>query len=101
MGVPVDQLLAHAVNHVVQGELSGLLGHPGMKDHLKQHVSQLLLQMLRVALVDGLGGLIGLLQHIAPDALVGLFPVPEAAIRGAQQGHNLPQIVQAVRRRVF
>ena len=63
-----------------------------MEHNLEQYVPQLLPEVLGVLLVDGLHSLIGLLQEIAPDGLVGLLGVPGAAAGGAQNAHNLHQV---------
>ena len=52
-----------------------------MEHHLEEHVTKLFAQMLGASLVDGLAGLIGLLQQIAADGLVVLLRVPGAASR--------------------
>ena len=41
-GVAVDQLLGHAVHHVLHGEAAGLRFDLGVEHHLHQHVAQLL-----------------------------------------------------------
>ena len=92
MGVAEDQFFADAVGHVVQVEAAGVLLDGGVEEDLEQHVSQLLPQVGGVLLVDGLGHLIGLLDEVAADALVGLGPVPGAAAGGPEQGHQLPQV---------
>ena len=91
-----DQLLAHPVDDVVQIELAGGIGHAGVEHDLQKHVAQLLLHVLVIHGVDGLGHLIGLLQHIAPDGLVGLYPVPGTAVGGTEDLHDANQIVHAV-----
>src|SRR5699024_1001141 len=40
--------------------------------------------------------LIGLLQHVPPDALVGLLPVPGTAPRSPEQGHDAAQILDVI-----
>ena len=97
MGVAEDELFADAVGHGVQIEATGLLLHKGVEHHLEQHVAQLLLQVLGAALVDGLHGLIGLLQEIAADGLVGLLRVPGAPAGRPQEADNLLQVLDAVR----
>ena len=62
MGMAVNELFADAIGHVPQVEAAGLLLHAGVEDHLEEHIPQLLLQVLGALLVNGLGGLIGLLQ---------------------------------------
>ena len=96
MGGAEHQLFADAVHHIVQGEEPLLLRHSGVENHLEQHIPQLLLEVSGVLLVDGFHRLIGLLQHVPPDALVGLLPIPGTAARLAQQRHDPVQVLEAV-----
>ncbi len=92
MGMAEDELLAHPVRHIIQGKAALLLFHLGMEHHLEEHVTKLFAQMLGASLVDGLAGLIGLLQQIAADGLVVLLRVPGAASRRAQNGYDPLQV---------
>ena len=76
VGVAVDEFSANAVRHIVQVEAAGVVLDVGVEHHLEQNISQFLLQMFRGALVNGLRHLIGLLQKVAPDGLVGLLHIP-------------------------
>ena len=97
VGVAVDELFTDPVGYRVQVEAAGLLLHPGVKNHLEQHIPQLFPQMLRVVLVDGLSGLVGLLQEITANRVVILFPVPGAAPGLAQDADDLHQVPYTVR----
>ena len=98
MGVAEDQLLHHAVHHVLHGEPAPLALDVRVEHHLHQHVPQLLPQQVRVVPVDALGGLIGLLQQSPADGLVGLHLVPGAALRRAEHPDDLQQVVVVVSR---
>ena len=98
MGVAEQQLLHHAVAHVVYGEAPRVGLDIRVEHHLHQHVAQLLPEKDGVVVVDGLGGLVGLLQQSAPDGLVGLRLVPRAAILRAEQTDDLQQILIAILR---
>ena len=67
-----------------------------MEHHLEQDVAQLLLQVLRVLLVDGLHRLIRLLQHIPADALVGLLPGPRDIPGRPEQLHDAQQVLDPI-----
>ena len=79
MGVAEDELFADAVGHVVQVKAACVLLQGGVEDYLEQYVAQLLFQVGGALLVDGLGHLIGFLNEVPADALVGLGTVPCAA----------------------
>ena len=101
MGVAVDQLFADAVRNVVQGEGSRVLLNGGVEHHLEKHVAQFLLEAVQIVVVDGLHRLIGFLQEIAPDRLVGLLHVPGAAARVAQNPDDFHQVLTVIERLVF
>ena len=67
-----------------------------MEHHLEQDVAQFLLQVLRIFLIDGLHRLIGLLQHIPADALVGLLLVPGAPFWRTEQFHDMQQVLHSI-----
>ena len=93
MGVAVDELAAHPVGHLIEIKVSRVLLNGGMEHHLEQHVAQLLFQMLHRALVNGLGHLVGLLQEVAADGLMGLLPVPLTAAGSAEDFDDPDQIL--------
>ena len=89
MGMAVDELPADPVCHAVQVEAPLLLLHTGVEDDLEQNVPQLFPQMLGAALIDGLHRLIGFLQKIAADRLVGLLRIPGASPGRPENAHDL------------
>ena len=91
MRVTVDQLVVDAPGHIGQREPALLGGQRGVEVDLEQQVAQLLLQVSNrrraaVQPFDGLDHLVGLFDGVAGQALVGLLPVPRAALpQGADQ----------------
>ena len=92
VGVAEQQLLHHAVHHVLHGEPSPLALNVRVEHHLHQHVAQLLLEENGIVVVDGLGGFIRLLQEAAADGLMCLRLVPGAAIFRAEEPDDLQQV---------
>ena len=97
VGVAAVELVVHAAGDVGEGELARLGGEGGVEHDLEQQVAQLLLEVL-VALaglgvdaVEGVDDLVGLLEQVALERLVGLLLVPRAlpAQRGDQLGEAL------------
>ena len=76
--------------------MPGVLLDGGVEDHLHQHIAQLLPEQAGILVVDGFAGLIGLLQEVVPDGVVGLDAVPGAAVLLAQQMHQAAKIVDVV-----
>jgi len=76
-------------------EPTALLGHAGVKHHLKQQVTELIAQPLALATLDGVGDLVGLLDGVRRDAAEGLLTVPgTAALRIAQARHQREQCAE-------
>ena len=91
-----NELFADAVGHSVQIEVPQLPLHLRMEGHLKEHVPQFLLKVLRAALVNGLHRLIAFLQKVAADGLVGLLRVPGTAPGGAEYSYNFLQVLDPI-----
>ena len=84
MRVPADELLVETVGHVLDGELAGVGGYLRVEKHLFKHVAELLAEVRDVVCLDGVNGLVGLLDHVLGDGAVGLLTVPGAAVGLAQ-----------------
>ena len=63
-----------------------------MKRDLEQDVAELLAQKRGVRLVNGLDHLVGLLNEVFADGLVGLFPIPRAAAGTSENLDDLEKI---------
>ena len=96
MGMTEHHLLADAVHHVVHGEVALFGLDLGVEHHLQQHVAQLLAHIHRIFPVDGVQGLIRLLQEIPADGGVGLLGVPGAAPRSTQKPHDLQEVLPVI-----
>ena len=72
-----------------------LLGDPGVEDDLEQHVAELLGEVGRVAGADGVDDLVGLLDEVGGEGLVGLLGVPGAAAGRAQPVHRRDDVEEA------
>jgi hypothetical protein len=97
MGVAPNQLAGDAIDHSGEFETPLLLGQLAVIHHLKQQVAQLAAQLLEIALLDGVGDLVGFFQGEWNDARVILLEVPGAAeLRVAQPGHEVQKVLQFV-----
>ena len=70
--------------HVGQVEDAGLGGELGVENDLEEQVAELIGEGGRRAVGQRIVDLVRLLQEVAPERLVGLLPVPRAAVRGTQ-----------------
>jgi hypothetical protein len=94
--VAEHQLLSHAVYHVICGETALFLLHYGVEHHLKQNIPQFLAHTGDVIPVNGVQRLVGLLQKIPADGLMGLLAVPRTALGGTQQVHDGEKILPPI-----
>ena len=100
MGMAAYQLAVDPGQNVAQLELTGLPGYVGMESDLDQQVAQLFGQHAGVPKVDGLQYLVGLLQQVALQRLVGLLPVPRAASGRPEPRHDVDQRLESCRVRL-
>ena len=85
----VDQLVAQAVDHIRIVERSGFGAQFRVEDDMQHQVAQLLADALHVAVENGVGQFVGLLDRVAAQRLEGLLAVPRALC--AQFVHDLQQ----------
>ena len=88
-------LLDEAIEHVRHGELAGLGRHLAVEHDLEEQVAQLLGEVPRVVLVDGLQDLVGLLDQVGLEGGAGLLAVPWAASLAAQPGHERQERIES------
>ncbi len=69
-----------------------LLGDPGVEDHLKEEVPELLGEIRVGARLDGPDNLVGLFDEVRSEGFVGLLPVPGASPFRPEVGHDPNQI---------
>src|SRR5579871_2985471 len=99
MGMAGDHLVADGPGHVFYIEGAGLFGHARMKDDLKQEIAKLFAKRREVALLDGVGHLVGLFDGVGRDGREGLLDVPWATPGGvAQPGHDCDKPFEGVSR---
>ena len=97
MGVAVDELFADAVAHGVEVKDAFFGLHLAVERHLQKHVAQFLFQKMGVGQVDGFQRLVGLLDEVCADGLVGLFFIPGAAVhRVPQKGDDAHQVLGGI-----
>ena len=82
-------MVVDVLQHVAHAEATILAGDLRVQHDLQQQVAQLLGQRRRIALLDGLQHLPGLLDEEAAQRLVRLLAVPGAAFRRPQMGDDL------------
>lgn len=90
MGMPLQQLLRHAANDILQGKEAFFLRHPGVEDDLHEHIAQFFLHPIQVALIQRFQIFITFFDEVRPNGMKILLPVPGAAVR-------LPQGLDHVR----
>ena len=89
-------LVADAVEHVVEREMAGFLGHLRVEDDLELEIAELVGQRVHVVARDGVGDLIGFLDRVGRDRRECLDAVPFAAADGiAQPLHDRDEALEA------
>ena len=86
------------IGDVVDGEgaVGGVLRDAGVKQHLQQHVTEFGAEFVDVAAADRVEQLVGLLQQVPPQRVVGLLALPRP--RGAQRVHRRDGVDEALAR---
>ena len=74
-----NHLLGNYPGDIVEIEVTGLFGHPGVKHHLEQQVSEFVAQMLHVVASDRIGDFVGFLDRVRCDRREVLLGVPGTA----------------------
>src|SRR4030095_4022278 len=96
MRMPPDKLIGDLLNHGVDVELRSFFSKLGMKNHVKQQVTELLGQTIVVLIVDGLEYFVHFFnQHRFKRAEILLF-VPRTAIWATQRRHDLDEPVESL-----
>ena len=81
--------------HVGQVEGALLRGELRVEDDLEQQVAELLGEVRRRAVLDGVDRLVGLLEQVRAQGEVRLLPIPWAAVGRAQAGADGGHAVRA------
>ncbi len=82
-----DQLL----EQITHRELGLLLREPRVKDHLKEHVTELLFQGRALIGLDCFQDLVGFLDEVRLEGRARLLTIPRAAVRSTQAHHDVQE----------
>ena len=89
-------LVADAVDHVVEREMAGILGHLRVEHDLELEIAELVGEAVHVVARDRVGDLIGFLDGVGRDRFERLDAVPFATADGiAQPAHDLGEAIEA------
>ncbi|MNN75495.1 hypothetical protein D3C81_1918020 [compost metagenome] len=95
MRMAIDQLLVELLNNIISCKSAQFLFHLRMKHNLQQKIPKLFPHMIRIIIINRLKHLVGFLDQIFADRLMGLLPVPRTSIRTAKNCHNLVEALKA------
>src|SRR5690606_6314371 len=73
-------LVGDRARHVLECEMPGFLGHPGVEDHLKQQVAQFAAKIIHVRALDRVGDFVGFFDRVWRDAVEILRAIPGATV---------------------
>ncbi len=89
-------LVADAVQDVVERELAGFFGHPGMKHDLELQIAKLIRQGIHVVAGDRVRNLVRFFDRVGRDRRECLHAIPFAARRRiAKALHDLDEALKA------
>ena len=92
MRMAADHLVGDDAGNIRETERTGLLGHPGVIDDLKQQISELVRKCCGITPSDGVGDLVGLLDRVGRDRVKALRLIPGASGAGiAKRRHQVEQ----------
>ena len=94
--MPVHELVAYAGYHLIHIEVSLLGAQSALKNNLKEQIAELFTVIVDVTHVHGVHEFKALLDQIGSQAVDALFPVPGAALRSQQRGHDFDQFGKAI-----
>ena len=66
-----------------------------MKNHLQEHVPQLIVKLVGILLINGVYSFVRLFYQIFAEACVGLLGIPWAAVFSPEPLHYLYQLLKA------
>jgi hypothetical protein len=76
------------------GETGFLAGDLGMKENLKQEVTQFLRELSVIGGIERVEYFVGFLNEVGAERSVGLLAIPRATARGAETRHNSYKFVE-------
>lgn len=88
VGMAADELVGQFAGNGPEIEGFPFAGKLGVEKDMQKNIPQFLLEGMVVSLIDGLQKLVHLLEDHGPEGAVGLFPVPRAAARATEPGHD-------------
>ena len=87
------------VDHVVEREMAGFLGHLRVEHDLELQIAELVGERVHVVAGDRVGDLIGFLDRVGGDGREILLAIPFAAgVRIAQPAHDRDEALKRHRR---
>lgn len=89
MRMTPHQFSDDALDHVVKGERTALLGEAGVKDYLQEQITEFVSKISQIPPIDRIGYLVGLLDGVRGNAGEVLLTIPGAATdRITKPGHD-------------
>ena len=87
MGMPANQLVADAIQHVSHVKVTLFAGNFTVKHQMQKEVSELFAEFGPIARINGICEFVGLFEGENPQGLLRLHAVPRAL--GAQVVHDV------------
>ena len=100
MGMAPDELVVDRPGDVMDVESLLLGGDLRVEDDLEEQVPQFVPEVAVLAVVQRVQHLVGLLDQVRPQGLVGLFPVPGTASLRPEFRHDVHEFFEGGHRRL-
>jgi hypothetical protein len=84
MGVPFYHFAVYAAQHILELELSGFFGYPGVQHYLQPEVTQLFAESGHIVILNSFHHLVAFLYQVRFEGIMRLTAVPWATARPAQ-----------------
>ena len=94
MRVAIDELLDESLRDVVDIPPIVVGGHLRVEHDLQQHIAEFVAHRVVIVGIDRLEQLVGLLEQVPGQALMGLFGVPGTSAGPAQPRHDPHEVEQ-------
>ena len=88
------QFLGKLAHHFLDREGARFGPDLGMEQDLQQEVAQFLPQFARILPVNRVQNLVGLLEQVGLQRVMGLLPVPWTPVRRPELGHQLYEFIK-------
>src|SRR5262245_23668343 len=94
MGMPPDELVANALEDLVDIKGAVFLPYLRLENDVKQQVAEFFSKTVGIVVVDGFKDFVCLFDEHGFEGVPILFPIPWATVWAPQPGHDLNEVFE-------